>query len=637
MADGDRAPVSVFLSYSRPDRMRVAPIKAALEEAGIAVWWDAMLEPGTAFARKTEQALESADIVVVAWSKTAILSHWVRDEATWGREHSRLVPLSLDGAEPPLGFRQYQVVDLSGWKGKSDDPQLEQVINAVRGAPNAPLIAPPKTAGLNRRTATIIGGGGLLSLVAGIVAWRSGLIPSVNAVANSVAVLPFKNLSGDPAQAYFSDGLSEEVRSTLSRNRQLRVLAPTSSNIFRDQSQDAKVMAKKLGVAFLLEGSVRRAGEMVRISAELIDGATGFSSWSESFDRGMKDIFAVQTEIATTVASALAAEVAAVGGGDVGIGGTQNVTAYDAYLRGRAMVAVSGDEPSFRAALAQFDAAISKDPKYAAAYAQRSRTITIIANQFAKASEFKQLYGSAIAAARQSIALAPNLADGPSVLGYALFQGQLDVRAARAPFDRSRVLGNGDGSVMTRFAIYAALTGRFEEADRAMARALELDPLNPLIHRTAGAVHYAARNYDKAIAELQQALTLNPKMWSAHAALGDCALQQGRLEDARAAYRAEPQDLVKLPGLAIVERRLGHQAEADAAFKALTSDLDVGTLYQQAQVLAAWNDPKNALAKLREARVIGDSGLVYARTDPLLDPLRTDPEFKLLLNSMGFD
>jgi TolB-like protein/tetratricopeptide (TPR) repeat protein len=617
--------------------MRVAPIKAALEAAGIAVWWDAMLEPGTAFARKTEQALESADAVIVAWSKISILSHWVRDEATWGREHSRLVPLSLDGAEPPLGFRQYQVVDLSGWRGKADDLQLEQVINAVRGGPSAPYIAPREQARVNRRVAIGIGGGGLIALAAGAAAWRGGLISSASAVANSVAVLPFKNLSGDPAQAYFSDGLSEEVRSTLSRNRQLRVLAPTSSNIFRDQSQDAKVMAKKLGVAFLLEGSVRRAGDMVRISAELIDGATGFSSWSDSFDRGMKDIFAVQTEIATTVASALASEVAAAGGGDIGIGGTKSVAAYDAYLRGRAMVAVSGDEPSFRAALAQFDSAIHRDPNYAAAYAQRSRTLTIIANQFAKASEFKQLYGSAIAAARQSIALAPNLADGPSVLGYALFQGELDVRAARAPFDRSRALGDGDGSVMTRFAIYAALTGRFEEADRAMARALELDPLNPLIHRTAGAVHYAARNYDKAIPELQQALTLNPKMWATHAALGDCALQRGRLEEARAAYQAEPQDLVKLPGLAIVERRLGHQAEAEAAMAALTTGLDVGTLYQQAQVLSAWNDPKGALEKLRQARVVGDSGLVYARTDPMLDPLRTNSEFMHLLSGMGFD
>jgi TolB-like protein/tetratricopeptide (TPR) repeat protein len=628
---------SVFLSYSRPDRIRVAPIKAALEASGLTVWWDAMLEPGTAFARKTEEALESASAVVVIWSKTSIISHWVRDEATWGRDHSRLVPVSIDGSEPPLGFRQFQVVDLSGWKNKSDEPQITQIVNAIRGIETSEYPAPLVSPVVNRRKFAVVGGGGLLAVVAGGLVWKSGIGRGGGDTTNSIAVLPFKNLSGDAAQAYFSDGLSEEVRSTLSRNRQLRVLAQTSSNAFRGKSEDAKSMARELNVAFLLEGSVRRSGDVVRIAADLINGATGFSQWSDSFDRSLEDIFAVQTEIANTVAAALSAEVVDSGDGDPGIGGTKNVTAYEAYLRGRAMVGMSSDEASFRAALAQFDAAIRDDPKYAAAYAQRSRTLTIIANQFAQPAQYRTLYGSAIDAAKAAIALAPNLADGPSVLGYARFQGELDVRAARAPFERSRVLGNGDGNVMTRFAIYSALTGRFDDANSAMARALDLDPLNPLIHRTAGAVLYAARDYTKAIPALKRALTLNPKMWSAHAAIGDCLYKMNQFEVALTAYLAEPQDLVRLPGLAIVERRLGRRAEAEKAFATLVSKVGVGTLYQQAQVLSEWGERDGAIAKLLEAQNVGDSGLVYARTDPMLDSLRSDPKFKVLLSSMGFD
>jgi TolB-like protein len=150
--------------------------------------------------------------------------------------------------------------------------------------------------------------------VAGLIAWRRGFIGgSEHPSSNSVAVLPFENLSGDPDQAYFSDGLSEEVRATLARNVMLLVMAQTSSGKFRDRQDDAKTIAATLGVAFLLEGSVRRAGDVVRIAAELIDGATGAIRWSHSFDRSMRDIFAVQSEIADTVASALAAEVTAAG------------------------------------------------------------------------------------------------------------------------------------------------------------------------------------------------------------------------------------------------------------------------------------------------------------------------------------
>jgi TolB-like protein/Flp pilus assembly protein TadD len=461
------------------------------------------------------------------------------------------------------------------------------------------------------------------------------------AAANSIAVLPFRNLDGRPDQDYFSDGLSEELRAMLARNPRLQVMAQASSSQFRERQDDAVTIAAKLGVAYLLDGTVRRAGDVVRVTSDLLDGATGFSLWSQPFDRALSDIFAVQREIAGTVVRAI---VTKFGPGDgvavdpaPAVGGTDSVEAYDAYLRGRALYELSADEASERAALAQFDAAIAADPGYAAAHAARARSLTAIANQYGHAGELAALYDQAVESAQRAIALGPDLADAHSTLGFTLFQGRLDARAARAPFERSRELGAGEATVLARYALYSARTGRHREASEAMERALTLDRLNPLIHRAAGAIAYAARRWSDSIPPARQALAMNPKVSRAHAAIGDALLMLGRLDEARSEYAAEPATDVRLPGLAIVGRRLGNEAEAEAALSQLVAEFGESTLYQQAQVLADWGRPVDALARLEGALALGDSGLIYARNDPFLDPLRGDPRFGKLLNRLGFD
>jgi TolB-like protein/Tfp pilus assembly protein PilF len=642
---------TVFLSYARADQVQATKIAGALENAGLNVWWDALIEGGAAFAKSIEAALDSCDAVIVAWSRTSVASDWVRDEAAKGRDLRKLVPVSLDGTQPPLGFGQYHSIDLSSWGGNVDAAEIASVIRAVAAAGReVPLPPPaaqvrPSSLLITRRRVLVATAGTALAGAAGYVAWWQGLIggrpkPS----GNSVAVLPFENLSGDPNQTYFSDGLAEEVRSTLARNILLLVMGQTSSGKFRDSKDDAVTIAAALGVAFLLDGSVRRSGVIVRVAAELIDGQTGFSRWSQTFDRRMDDIFAVQSEIANDVASALAAQVAAsgkpaAGAGDAlsASGGTTNVAAYDSYLRGRALYDLSADEASERAALAQFDAAIAADPNYAAAHAARSRSLTAIANQYGEVGQQSGLYDAAIVSARRAIALAPDLADAHSTLGSVLFQGRLDARAAREPFERSRALGSGDANVLARYALYSARTGRKREAADAVKRALLLDPLNPLIHRVAGLIQYAARSYADSIQPLRDALAMNPKMSRAHAAIGDALLMLGRLGQARAEYAAEPAEDFSLCGQAIVERKLGNTAAARAAMTKLVADLGDRVLYQQAQILAQWGDRNAALAMLERARTVGDSGLIYARNDPLLDPLRSDPQFARLLTSVGFD
>jgi TolB-like protein len=644
MGDTDPRP-KVFLSYARTDRQQAERLAAALEAAGLDVWWDTLIEGGAAFAKSIETSLEACDAVVACWSRGSVASDWVLDEAGRGRDLRKLVPVTLDGTEPPLGFRQYHAVDLSRWRG---DPAAAEIAAIVRGiaasrghsaAPRPALVVPP--ARVSRRRVLAVAGGVAAAAAAGVAAWRFGRSGGATARTTSVAVLPFDNLSGSAEQDYFSDGLSEELRATLARNETLQVMAQASSRQFRDRAEDAVTIADKLGVKFLLDGSVRRSGNSVRVTADVIDGETGFSRWSRTFDRALSDIFAVQSEIAGTVARALItrfAPDAADPGGVVGstAGGTDVLAAFDAYLRGRALYDLSADEASERAALAQFDAAIAADPGYAAAHAARARTLTAIANQYGGVKEIAALQDAAIAAARRAIEIAPDLADAHSTLGFTLFQGRLDARAARVPFERSRELGGGEATVLARFAQYSARCGRHRDAGDAMGRALPLDHLNPLIHRAAGSIAYAARRWEDSIAPARQALVLNPRLSRAHAAIGDAWLLMGRNDDARTEYLAEPVDDFRLAGLALVERRRNDGPAAEAALDRLVAELGDRVLYQQGQVLAQWGRGDEAIARLERALTLGDSGLVYSRNDPFLDPLRADPRFTRLLNRLGF-
>ncbi len=636
----------VFVSYAHEDKMRAVSVIRALEQAGYEVWWDGLIVAGTLFASSTEQALEAASAVVVLWSRDSVLSHWVRDEATIGRDRGRLVPVSLDGSDPPLGFRQFLFTDLSKWHGQADADEIRAVVQAVRAVhAQAPNWVPPLPRPLAVRTtrrgvllatagvATLVLGGG------GWLAWRKGLAGDPTAAANGVAVLPFENLSGDPAKSYFSDGLTAEMRAALAHDRRLRVIAQVSSEAFREAKTGAVAIAKALGVAYLLDGNVRLSGKTFRIAAELIDGHTGFTRWEQTFDRAIDDIFAVQSEIARSVTIALNAEMANPGQDSAPVlsGRTTNVEAFDAYLRGRAAYDLSEGESSDRQALAEFDAAIAADSRFAAAHAARARSLLVIANQYADASHSAALYEAALTSAHTATALAPDLADAQSTLAFVLFQGRLDVAGARAPYEKSRQLGGGDATVLGRFALYSALTGRASEAAPAMARAVELDPLNPLVHRAMASVLYAAHRYADMIAHLERALALRPKLSGAQAALGNALFMLGRLPQARDAYLAEPHRMLRLPGLAIVEKKLGHEVAAQEALQRLVAELGDSALYQQAEVRAQWGERDAAVALLWRARALGDSGLIYVRTDPFLAPLQLLPEFGKLLRQLGFD
>lgn len=628
------APVTLFLSYARADQARATALAQALQERGYHLWWDAMIEGGSAYARSIAQALDAADAVLVLWSRNSVESDWVRDEAAQGRDRHRLLPLSLDGTQPPLGFRQYQCIDLSDWHGRSGESQINSIDRAISAVLGQAAIPTPEPRGTSRRgVLKASAAAGAVALAGGgLVAWKQGLFDGGESRAESIAVLPFRNLSGDQSQAYFSEGLTDEIRAALARVNALRVLASTSSQAVSEEGDDAVSIARKLKVAFLLDGSVRRAGDMVRISAELTDGRTGFSRWSTAWTRKLSDIFAVQSDIARTVANALSIQIAT---DRPAPGGTRNVRAFEHFLQGRALFNQAKDEDSDRKALEHFDLAIAADPQFAMAYAARSRSLAAIAAEYAKAQELKQTYDDAIASARRAVELAPDMAEGQLALGYALFTGRLDADGAWPHYQRAYALGHGNADVVLLYALYCSRAGRREEASKAGERAVVLDPLNARAFRAQGSIDYAARRYADALVPLKRALELNPKMSFAHSLIGNSLLQLGRWKEAKAEFEAEPGDQFRLSGMAIVEHRMGDREAAEKAFRELVTNVGDSALYQQAQVLSQWGRGDEATARLRRARAIGDSGLIYTATDPLLDPLRRRSDFVMFLNNLA--
>ncbi|MGB3472368.1 MAG: TIR domain-containing protein [Erythrobacter sp.] len=645
----------VFMSYTRAEIEPAKRIIDLLEEAGFEVWWDGLLEGGDAYLPTTEAALESADCVVVLWSKTAVDSNWVRDEAQRGRERGCLVPLSLDGTMAPLGFRQIQLLDISAWDGSEDAPEAQRIVHAVRGqadvagrewasstAPEPQSISqtreatapPPPGSGVSRRVLAI----GALSVLGGAAAigtWQSGLFAPASNDVISMAVLRFANLTGDDEQAWFSDGLSSEVRVALARNPFLKVSAPTSSVAQPDEDEFA--LARKLGVANFLRGSVQHVAETIRITVELIEADRGEVRWNDSFDRRYEDLLALQSDIAETVALNLVSTIA--GQGEVarsieaqrGVGGTDNATAYEAFLRGLAFSDLGSGESSDRAALKQFEAAIAADPGFAAAHALRSSMLAAVANYGSDPKAVADGYSQSIAAARRAIELAPDLASGHLALGYALNYGQLDRAAAYPHHKRAQELSPGDADVQRSVAVFYAYGNQQALATQMIDKVLELDPINARAFRTAGYIALFARDYSATISRMMEALKLNPELVSAEYAIGSARLMQGDVEGALKAFQSEPVPVFSQTGVAICQKKLGNEGAAQAALQALLKEYGGTGLYQQAQIYAQWGETPKALSLIERAFEEKDPGVLFATNDPLLDPIRGEPALDRLL------
>jgi TolB-like protein len=340
----------IFLSYSREDQVTARLYADGLEREGLSVWWDQTLRSGESYDEVTEQSLQDAGAVVVLWSRKSVSSRWVRAEATQAERSKKLMPVMIEACTRPIMFELTHTVDMTHWKGDPNDAAWKAYAADVRrfvrkDASPAPVAATHVATGRNssrRHLGLAWAAVAALAIGAGIIwalAHRNVEPSSVQPAASTarigpvtLAVLPFANLSSDPEQEYFSDGLTEEILNQLAQVEALSVTARTSSFSFKGKNEDVRVIGQKLGVANLLEGSIRKERNQLRITAQLVNGKDGSHLWSKTYDRELSSVFALQEEIAKDVASALSIKLD-VGETSRAKGGTTNLEAYNQYLQ----------------------------------------------------------------------------------------------------------------------------------------------------------------------------------------------------------------------------------------------------------------------------------------------------------------
>jgi TolB-like protein/tetratricopeptide (TPR) repeat protein len=452
---------------------------------------------------------------------------------------------------------------------------------------------------------------------------------------HSIAVLPFVNMSGDASQQYFSDGLTEELLNSLSRINELQVAARTSSFSFEGEHADIAAVAHKLNVATVLEGSVRRSGQTIRVTAQLNNAVTGFHLWSQTYDRSLGDVLKLQTEIATEVAGALKVRLlSSDAAAKIEIGGTHNPAALDAFLRGRKGFHDATNPKDWPPVFAAFNAAIRLDPNFALAFAARSAAHSSAAF-WASGAAFAEQSRLAEADARRAIELAPDLAEGHLALGYH-FRSLLDFQHASAEFSQARALAPGNALVLEVTGNFASLIGQHDLAVSAARRAVELDPLNDEAHGALGDALRFARHYREAIGAYARAVTLNPRDGYSQTFTGFSQYSLGDFQGARASCESGRRWLSSLVCLAVTDDKLGRHADAAAALENLRSSKGEGAAYQYVEIYAQWGDTGKALEWLETALRIRDVGLGLLKVDPLLDPLRKEPRFQAVMRALKF-
>ena len=626
----------LFVSYKSEDRDRVAPLVAALEAHGIKVWWDAHLGGGDTWRDTIEDELNAASCVLVVWSARSAGrdGRFVRDEASRAQERGVYLPVRIDPVKPPLGFGETQALPLIGWKGDRADPRYAAVLAAARAVIAGTARPAHRPAGASARRGPdrrlVIGGGVALATAAvGGGGWWA-LHRGLGAAQDSVAVLPFANLSGDAAQAYFSDGIAEDLRGALTRILRLKVAARTSSELMRNA--DAPTAAAKLGVANVVTGSVQRGADTIRVNAEMVDGKSGLSRWSQSYDRPTGDALAIETGIAESVANALSIALGRSEKALLSLGGTTNPAAHDAYLRAQAL----GGQQKLDAALKDFDAAIAADPSYALARAGRAEVRTVIASNTLGGAALRAMMTEAEAEARHAIALAPGLGAPLAALGRVL-EFRLDLRGAAEAYDAAHNAGPGDAAMLRHYALFLAEVGRGAEAVRMARRAAALDLLRPNDLAFLGEVLLFAGRIDEAIVALRQAVARLPDEVPTRTYFGMALIARGRFAEAMktmATVAADDPYRLGIDGAATA--RLGDRAASDRALATLVRLYGAGGQFQIAEVHAQRGEPDLAFAAIAGAWDLADPGLLQFKTDPLLAPLHADPRFAGWLAKIGF-
>ena len=668
MTDASKA---VFLSYASEDAIAAEKVCSALRAAGIEVWFDkSELRGGDAWDASIRQQIKTCTLFVPLISRTT----QARDEGyfrlEWklavDRSHliaadrAFLLPVVIDEtadavARVPDRFREVQWTRLPG--GETPPAFVERVGRLVQGesggsVPTNPKAAPPSPRSRAALLATI----GVVVLALGylvanrfVLSKRSAEVsmasnatsvtervaaPSFKPPPHSIAVLPFANMSGDKDQEYFSDGLTEELLNSLADINGLQVAARTSAFSFKGTNTDIGTIARKLNVGAVLEGSVRRSAHTIRITAQLINSVTGFHLWSKTYDRNAGDVLKLQTEIATSVASALQVTLLGDVAAKVELGGTANPAAFDAYLRGAKTHTTMRDHDDVSAAIDEYTEALRLDPQYSQAYAARSIAFSNVAAMAEGEAEVRKGYDKAWADARTALRLTPDLAQAHLALAV-VSDNTLDFRRASEEYERARLLAPGNAEILRLSGRFATWMQHFEEGIATTRRAVVLDPLARSTHSALGEALYAARRYEETVAVYAEVISLDAGYKGSYGYRGLAYYGLGDLEHARVSCETTKHLLSRLC-LAVVYDKLGRHQDAEAILSQLQSEFGDASAYQYATIYAQWGDRAKALQWLETAWRLRDPGLVYLKTEPLLDPLRNEPRFQAIMRELNF-
>jgi TolB-like protein/Tfp pilus assembly protein PilF len=458
--------------------------------------------------------------------------------------------------------------------------------------------------------------------------------PSETATAvsgKSIAVLPLVNESGDPKDEYFSDGLSEELIAALAQISGLKVIGRSSSFRFKDRTEEPKMIGEKLGVTTLLEGTVRKQGDRVRIVAELINAADGIEVWTRTFDRELKDIFAVQQEIARAVAESL--KVTLLGGDVRSVQGSapSNAEAHNAYLQGHFYL-VRRNVEDFRKAIGYYDQAIRLDPEYALAYAERAEAWTILGDL---TGQRPMAYTKARSDAEKAVSIAPALAEARAALGFIRCFVDWKFADGLSELKRAKELSPTNPTANDLLARIIVYMGRFDEAERQARQAVELDPLSTVTHGNLARVLFYAGKLDEADAAARKAAELQPTGAANHRWQVLIAAQRGDGEAALREAELEPDPGFRRFELALAHYARGDRPAADAALADLIANAREGFAYQIAEVYALRGEKDEAFKWLQIAFDDRDAGMLGLLVDPLLRGLHDDARYKNLLAKLG--
>ena len=570
----------VFLSYSREDAAAAKQLAECIGRAGHQVWWDRQIEGGSRFTAEIDRELKNADAVVVIWSQASVESPWVQDEAAEGRDSGRLVPVMLGTDKPPLGFRQFQSVDFGSWDGEGDPPTLEALLRAIaqKGPESeaAPAVDKSVSKGRGRRA--------------------------------SICVLPFMNMSGDPEQEYFSDGITEDIITDLSKVSALSVVARNTAFTFKGQTLDVKQVAKTLGVDHVLEGSVRKAGNRVRITAQLIDGKAGDHHWADRYDRDLTDIFAIQDEISKEIVRALRLKLMPEEEQAIESRGTDSAQAYNLYLMARQQWTWGswGNSRRDEIIMRICKQAVSMDPDYAQAWALMALAQAELLYWHGKEED-------PLPAAERALDINPRLAE---------------------PY-----------CVKVR---YLEQHGRHEEADKELTQALRLGGESWEVNREAARLMFRRDRMGDAIRYFEKASQLMDTDFHSCLMLQTCYQGSG---DEEATLNAARRTLERAEASLSKDPTNGAALSAGASSLIMLGDLDRGKDWVERALLL---DPDNLLVRYNAAcaltfrradlegaldlleiyfeRLESPGNIHHSEIDPDMDAVRDHPRFKTMMS-----